>query len=277
MKRRKHIATVAFFLVATLIALLWSTPFIWMVVASFRPHSFGALDMASLWPDFHPTLDNFRLAWESADFAVYYMNTLIVVAGTLVVQLITVTLAAYAFARLTFPLKDVFFYVFLLQLMVVPPILIVPNLSTIAALGLYDTLFAVMAPYYASAFGTFLLRQTFKTIPRDFEDAATIDGCSWYQLLWYVLVPLARPALVAFAIVSIVAHWNEFLWPLMATSSPDTRTLTVGLASFTLGAEGASEWGLVAAGAMLVMLPLIVAFFVFQRQFVNSFMFSGLK
>src|SRR3546814_9831888 len=110
MKRKRHIASVVFFVVTASIALLWSVPFIWMVVASFRPQSFGALDMASLWPDFSPTLDSFRLAWESADFATYYVNTLIVVVGTLVVQLVTVTLAASAFARLTFQLKDAFFY-----------------------------------------------------------------------------------------------------------------------------------------------------------------------
>ena len=144
-------------------------------------------------------------------------------------------------------------------------------------LGLFDTLIGVMAPYFASAFGTFLLRQTFKSIPRDFEDAAIIDGCSWFQVLRYVLIPLAKPALVAFSIVSVVAHWNEFLWPLMVTDSPDKRTLTVGLASFARGAEGAADWGLIAAGTMLVMFPLMIAFFAFQKQFVNSFMFSGIK
>ncbi len=162
-------------------------------------------------------------------------------------------------------------------MMIVPPILIVPNLKTVVSLGMADTLVAVMAPYFASAFGTFLLRQTFKSIPRDFEDAAVIDGCNWFQILRYVLLPLAKPALVAFAIVSVVAHWNEFLWPLMVIDSPEKQTLTVGLASFTRAAEGAADWGLIAAGTLLVMLPLMVAFLIFQKQFVNSFMFSGIK
>lgn len=277
MSHKKNIAALVFFVIISTIAFVWSAPFLWMIIASFRPQNFGGLDMASLWPDFAPTLDNYRLAWESAEFVLYYINTVIVVVGILVVQLITITLAAYAFARLDFPLKNFLFYFFLLQLMIVPPILIVPNLKTMVTLGLHDTLVGVMAPYFASAFGTFLLRQTFKSIPRDFEDAAVIDGCSWFQLLRYVLVPLAKPALVAFGIVSVVAHWNEFLWPLMVIDSPEKRTLTVGLASFTRAAEGASEWGLIAAGTMLVMLPLMIAFFAFQKQFVNSFMFSGIK
>ena len=136
------------------LAYLWATPFIWMTVASFRPDSFGGLDMASLWPDTDFTLDNFVLAWESGDFPLWYANSLIFVTGTLAVQLVTISLAGYAFARLRFPFRNTLFYLFLLQLMLVPPVLIVPNLTTLVRLGLYDTLVGVMAPYFASAFGT---------------------------------------------------------------------------------------------------------------------------
>ena len=259
------------------IALLWSAPLIWMIVASLRPDSYGALDIASLLPSWPPSLANFRLAWESADFPLNYANTLMVVAGTLSVQLVTISLAGYAFARLQFPGRDLIFYLFLLQLMIVPPVLIVPNLKTVTRLGIYDTLWAVMVPYWASAFGTFLMRQTFRGIPRDFEDAAEIDGCTLLQTLRYVLLPLAKPALIAFAIVSVVAHWNEFLWPLMVIDSPSHQTLTLGLASFVSGGEGAAEWGLIAAGTLIVSLPLFATFIVFQRQFINSFVLSGIK
>ena len=256
---------------------LWSTPFLWTLVASFRPDNSGGIHMASLLPDYTPTLANFIEALESGDFAVYYLNTAIVAFGILAVQIVTISLAGYAFARLEFPGRDVIFYVFLLQLMLVPPILIVPNLRMIVDLGLYNTLLGVMLPYFASAFGTFLMRQTFRQIPRDFEEAATIDGARWWQVLWHVLLPMAKPGLVAFSLVSLMAHWNEFLWPLMVLNEPSKQTLTVGLASFALGTEGGKEWGLLAAGTLLVMLPLLALFAVFQRQFINSFMFSGLK
>jgi len=259
------------------IALVWSAPLLWMLVASLRPDSYGALDIASLWPSGPLSLENFREAFEAGDFLVCYLNTLIVVAGTLGVQIVTVSLAGYAFARLKFPGHELVFYLFLLQLMIVPPVLIVPNFKTVTALGIHDTLWAVMAPYWASAFGTFLMRQTFKSLPRDFEDAAAIDGCNLFQLLRYVLLPIAKPALIAFSIVSVVAHWNEFLWPLMAIDSPGNRTLTLGLATFVSGAEGAAQWGLIAAGTLIVSLPLLAAFVAFQRQFVNSFVFSGIK
>lgn len=259
------------------LAFLWSTPFVWMTIAAFREDAGGSLHMASLWPDFTPSLANFALAWASADFLVYYANTVFVVFGVLACQLATISLAGYAFARLEFPGREALFYLFLLQLMLTPAALIVPNLMTVADLGLYDTLFGVMAPYCASAFGVFLMRQTFRSIPRELEEAARIDGARLPQLLWHVLLPLAKPGLVAFSIISVTAHWNEFLWPLMVTNAPDRRTLTVGLASFTQGAEGAQEWGLIAAGTLLVAAPLAIAFLAFQRQFVGSFMFSGIK
>ena len=252
------------------VAFIWAAPFLWMLVASFRPDAAGSRDMASLLPPMNPTLANFKNALESGDFLTYYVNTLIVVLGILAVQIVTICMAGYAFARLSFPGKNLLFVLFLLQLMLVPPILIVPNLQTVVHLGIYDSLLGVMAPYCASAFGTFLMQQTFKTIPRDFEEAAMIDGARLWQLLRYVLLPLAKPGIIAFSIVSVSSHWNEFLWPLMVINAPEKRTLTVGLASFTSGAEGGQEWGLVAA-------PLIIAFLAFQRQFVNSFMFSGVK
>ena len=259
------------------VAFLWASPFLWTLVASFRPESAGSAGMASLWPDFTPTLGNFRNALDSGSFGLYYLNTLIVVVGVLAVQCVTVSLAGYAFARLRFPGRDVLFYAFLLQLMLVPSALIVPNLSTVVDLGLYDTLPGVMAPYFASAFGTFLMRQTFLALPRDFEEAAAIDGAPWWAIIWYVLLPMAKPGLVAFAIVSVTAHWNEFLWPLMVITSPDNQTLTIGLAAFTRGAEGGKEWGVLAAGTLLVMAPLAGVFIAFQRRFVDSFVFSGVK
>lgn len=264
-------------LALTVAALLWMIPFAWMAVASFRPQSAATGAMASLVPTWPPTGSNFAEAWGQGQFPLWYLNTLIMCGGILAVQAITITAAGYVFARLSFPGRTSLFYLFLVQLMLTPAILIVPNLTTIVHLGLYDRLPGVMAPYLASAFGTFLMRQTFRAIPRDYEDAAMIDGASVLQLIWYVLLPLARPGLAAFAIVSVSYHWNDFLWPLVALSSPAHQVLTVGLASFTTGAESGTEWGVVAAGTLLVAAPLIAVFIVFQRRIVSSFVFSGVK
>jgi sn-glycerol 3-phosphate transport system permease protein len=261
----------------TAAALLWAVPFAWMAVASLRPQGAGAADIASLLPSGPFSLANFGEAWSSGHFPLWYLNTILLCGGILLVQCVTISMAGYAFARLRFPGRNVLFHAFLLQLMLVPPILIVPNMRTLVALRLHDTLPGVMAPYCASAFGVFLMRQTFRTIPREYEEAAVIDGASTLQIVFRVLVPLARPGLAAFAIVSVTTHWNEFLWPLMATSSPSNQVLTVGLASFTSGAEAGSEWGVIAAGTFLVAAPLLAGFLLFQRQFVSSFTLSGIK
>ena len=274
--RREIVPRIGYGLVLVAAA-LWLVPILWMLVASVRPQSFGGPGMASLIPDAQLTFRNFIDAWEAADFPRYYLNSAIIVAGILAIQLATITLAGYAFARLAFPGKQWLFYVFLLQLMLVPVVLIVPNLSMVARLGLYDTLVGVMAPYFASAFGTFLMRQTFASIPRELEDAALVDGASVIQRIRHIYVPLALPAFLAFAVVSVTAHWNEFLWPLMVINSPDKRPLTVGLAAFTRGQEGAQAWGVIAAGTLLVVAPLLLLFLLFQRRFINSFVTSGIK
>lgn len=256
-------------------ALLWAVPFLWMAVASLRPGV--PADIASLTPSGPFGLSNFSEAWRSGSFPLWYLNTALVVGGILAVQLVTITAAGYAFARLSFPGRELLFAMFLLQLLLIPALLIVPNLGTLVSLHLYDTLPGIMAPYFASAFGTFLMRQTFRAIPRDYEEAAMLEGASIPALIRHVLVPLARPGLIAFAIVSVTSHWNEFLWPLMAVSSPRHQVLTVGLASFASGAEAGSAWGIVAAGTFLVAGPLLVLFLLFQRRFVSSFIFSGIK
>ncbi|HUC67156.1 MAG TPA: carbohydrate ABC transporter permease [Stellaceae bacterium] len=256
-------------------ALLWAVPFAWMAVASLRPGI--PADIASLTPAGPFGLGNFVEAWKSGSFPLWYLNTLIMCGGILLVQLVTISMAGYAFARLRFPGRDLLFSAFLLQLLLIPPLLIVPNLATLVSLHLYDTLLGIMAPYFASAFGVFLMRQTFRAIPRDYEEAAMLDGASIAALIRHVLLPLARPGLVAFAIVSLTAHWNEFLWPLMAVSSPKNQVLTVGLASFASGAEAGSAWGIVAAGTFLVAAPLLILFLIFQRRFVSSFVLSGIK
>jgi len=184
-------------------ALTWAVPFAWMLVASLRLESASAADIASLIPSGRIGFGNFREAWNEGAFPLWYFNTFLMCAGILGGQCVTVSAAGYAFARLSFPGRTWIFYLFLLQLMLVPPILIMPNLTTIISLGLYDKLPGVMAPYFASAFGTFLMRQTFRSIPRDYEDAATLGGANLVQLIRHVLLRLVRPGLAAFAIVSV--------------------------------------------------------------------------
>ena len=257
---------------AWLLAFLWMLPLIYAFWAAFHPSEY-----ATRFELFAPlTLDNFREAWSQAPFARYFLNTFILVTSILLVQFVLCTLAAYSFARFEFRGKSVAFALMLLQLMIMPEVLIVENYVTMSKLGAVDTIAGIGLPYMASAFGIFLLRQTFKTIPKDLEDAAKIEGCSQLQVLWKVYVPLAKPTYVAFGLVSVSYHWNNFLWPLIVTNSVTTRPLTVGLAIFGAPESGV-DWSIITAGTLISVAPLLVAFLLFQRQFVQSFMHAGLK
>ncbi|MFS8535902.1 MAG: carbohydrate ABC transporter permease [Limnochordales bacterium] len=219
---------------------------------------------------------NYADAMAIAPFGTYFINTVIVVLGILAVQLVTATLAGYVFARLRFRGSSLLFGLFLIQMMLPVHAVIVPNYLTIKELGLLDTRVAMMMPFWASGYATFLLRQAFRQIPQDFEDAALIDGCSGPRFLWSVLIPLAKPTIIAFSLISIVTHWNDFLWPLIVTDSPQVRTLTIGLAMFVQQESGA-DWPLLMAGTILVTAPLMVLFLIYQRKFVESFMHAGVK
>ena len=188
----------------------------------------------------------------------------------LAVQLVLSTLAAFAFARYEFRGKNVAFALVLVQLMIMPDILLVENYQTMARLGLVDTLFAIGLPYFASAFAIFLLRQTFM------DEAARVEGASTLQVLWRVYVPLAKPVYTAFALVSVSFHWNNFLWPLIITNSVESRPLTVGLQVFSSVEQGV-DWSTITAATLMTSAPLLIAFILFQRQFVQSFMRAGIK
>ncbi len=222
------------------------------------------------------TLDNFRKAWTYAPFPRHFLNTILLVTMILAAQLVLCTLAGFAFARFEFAGHNIAFGLVLVQLMVMPEVLIVENYITMAKLGLVDTILGIGLPYMASAFGIFLMRQTFKTIPRELEDAARVEGCSMMGVLWRVYVPLARPTYLAYALVSVSYHWNNFLWPLIITNSVNTRPLTVGLAIFGAPESGV-DWAVISAGTLMAVSPLLVAFLLFQRQFMQSFMQAGIK
>ena len=258
------------------IALGWTIPILWTFAVSVHSPD-EPLSAANLWWGSSPSLINYQQALDIAPFGQYYINTILITLGILVVQLITISLAGYAFARYKFRGQNVLFFLIMLQMMVPSSALIVSNYSTIRVLGVYDTLLAVMLPFYGSAFGTFLMRQTFKQVPRELDDAARMDGANWLQSLLNVYLPPSRPALVAFALSSISFHWNDFLWPLIVTNSASSRPLTVGLAVLTQLGEIGAQWPLVTAGTVIVVGPLLVLFLIFQRQFIDSFLHSGLK
>ena len=268
-----NILKYAILIIASLIILF---PLLWMISVSFKTK----LELFSNPYDILPeqiNLDNYITAWGYAPFGSYYINTIVISFGLLFIQIITVTMAAFAFARMEFPGKNLLFILFLTQLMITAQSTIYPNYMTVSRLGLLDTKIGVMLPYIASAMGTFLLRQAFMALPLSLEDAGKLDGCNILQLIVHVFIPQVKSSLLAFAIMSVTNHWNEFLWPLLVTESDNSRPLTVGLTIFAQQAEGGAEWSLLMAATLMVSLPLLLAFLIFQKLFVQAFVSSGLK
>ena len=254
------------------LAILWLSPLVYAVWTAFHPSEFETrFDL------FAPlTLQNFVQAWTAAPFARYFLNTVILVTGIVAAQFFLCTLAAYAFARFTFPGRNILFTLVLLQLLVMPDILIVQNYQTMRSLGLIDTIAAIGLPYIASGFGIFLLRQTFMTVPKELDEAARVEGCSFLGVLWRVYIPLAKPTYLAYGLVSVSHHWNNFVWPLIVTNSVETRPLTVGLSIFAVTDSGI-QWSVINAATLITSGPLLIAFLLFQRQFVQSFIRAGIK
>ncbi len=255
-----------------LVAIVWISPLVFALWAAFHASTDAVnFNLSAPW-----TLANFREAWDGAPWLVYFLNSFLLVTTVLAGQFVLCTLAGFAFAQVEFRGKDTLFVLVLLQLFILPEVLIVENFRVATELGLVDSILGIGAPYMASAFGIFLMRQAFKSVPRELDEAARVEGCSLLGVLWRVYVPAARPTYLAYALVSISTHWNNFLWPLIVTNSQTTRPLTVGLSIFAAPENGV-DISVISAATVMVIAPLVLLFLIFQRQFVQAFLRAGIK
>lgn len=263
----RHLAIYAF-------ALIIAAPFIWMILTSFK-------DMSEIYvypPKWLPekfNFDNYVKAFTAAPFGRYYANSLIVAFAVTLGQLITCSMAAFAFARLKFKGRDILFYVFLGTMMIPYNVTMIPSFMVLYWLGWIDSYYALIVPGLASAFGTFLLRQFFITIPRELEEAAYIDGATKLQVLRRIIIPLAKPALATLAIFTFMGVFNDFIWALIVVNSEQMQTVQLGLAIFR--DRYLTEWDLLMAGSVTAVLPILIVFFFAQKYFIQGITLSGLK
>jgi len=256
------------------LALLVLAPFIWMILTSFK-------DMSEIYvypPKWLPTklnFDNYVNAFSAAPFGRYYFNSVFVALTVTVGQLITCSMAAFAFARLKFWGRDVLFFIFLGTMMIPYNVTMIPSFMVLYWLGWIDTYYALIVPGLASAFGTFLLRQFFITIPRELEEAAYIDGATRFQVLRRIIIPLAKPALATLAIFTFMGAFNDFIWALIVVNSEEMRTVQLGLAIFR--DRYLTQWDLLMAGSVTAVLPILIVFFFAQKYFIKGITLSGLK
>jgi len=249
-------------------------PFLWMLSTSFK-----TLEQVFIWPPIFipPALrwDNYVRMFELVDFGLYTWNTLKIALVVTFGQLLTSSMAGYAFARLRFPGRDTLFLIYLATMMIPGVVVLIPNFIVMRNLGLVNTHVGLMLPALTSAFGTFLMRQFFLGFPPELEDAAKLDGCNPLSFYFRILIPLSTPILATLGVMTFQGTWNDFLWPLIMLSSASKRTLQVGL-SFMIG-PNSTDWPLLMAGSVITLLPIIVLFFFAQKYFVQSIKMTGLK
>jgi len=273
MKVNKNIYSHGILMLASLIILM---PFFLTLSTAFKSLP-EVMTLEFKWLPESLRISNFTETLDLAPWGRYYMNTIVLVVMVLGVQIVTISLAAYAFARLHFKGKNALFLLFLVQMMIPAQSLIVPNYMTLSSLRLLDTILSIGVVYFASAYGVFLMRQAFKAVPMVLEDAARMEGCGSLGFILRILLPLSKPSLIAFSLVSLTHHWNEFFWPIIVTDTPKSRPLTVGLAMLTQATESSPEWTLTAAATLIIIAPLFISFLLFQKQFIDSFISSGIK
>jgi multiple sugar transport system permease protein len=252
-------------------SLIMLAPFFIMLVVSLWPNE---AFMARRFPLSQITLNNFAEAFRVLPFGRYFLNSTVVTVSVTVLQILISSLAAFAFARLRFRGRETIFLLYLATLMIPVQVTLIPNFLIIRSLGWYNTYLALIVPALFSALSTFLLRQYYRGIPLDLDEAARMDGASSLRIWWQVIVPLSWPVMAALAIFTFQATWNDFLWPLIVTGSDEMRTIPIGLSYFV--GQYATAWNLLMAGSVLALLPVLLVYFLAQKTFVQGITLTGM-
>jgi multiple sugar transport system permease protein len=266
----------AFYLLMLGLAFIFLAPFVWMLLASLKTNA----QIFSFPPRILPSparWGNYLRAWTAIPLGRFYLNSLFVSVIVTISQVLTSAMAAFVFARLRFPLRNALFLVYLGVMMVPTQVTVIPLFIIARNLRLTDTYAALILPFLAYPFGAFLMRQFFLTIPVDYEDAARVDGSSRLGMLFRILMPLARPALVTLAMLSFMWEWNSFFWPLIVTNTEDRYTIQVGLAMLKAQLVMDSDWSLLMTAAVISTVPVLAFFIAAQKQVVRGITLSGLK
>ena len=271
---RQHTYRFLLYLLLIVSCAIMLLPFFWMVTTSFKEES-EVLRMPPQWFPKDWLWRNYIKAWNVAPFGRYFFNSFFMAITTTVGEVITTILAAYAFAKMRFFGKNVLFAILLGTLMIPGQMLLIPNYVTITRLGWFDRYEALIIPWLASVFGIFLLRQFFRSIPDELQDAARIDGCSRLRFLWQIVVPLSKPAIMTVALLKFLGSWNAFLWVLIMTNSDKMRTVPVGLTLFS--SEVGTAYEQLMAASVLAIIPVLILFFFTQKQFIQGVARTGIK
>lgn len=271
----KTIKTVIIYIILGIIAVLMLFPLVWLVSTAFKSPSENIFQFPPQFIPRQPTFQNFIKVWQTNPFGRYLFNSSFVALLTVSLNLLFCSLAAYPLARLNFKGRDSVFTAIIATIMIPFQIVMIPLYILTVQLGLRNSYLGIIFPSIASAFGIFLLRQAFKSVPKELEEAARIDGCSELGIWWNVMIPAVKPALITLAIFVFIGSWSDFLWPLLILDQPDYYTMPLGVA--TLAGTFSLDWRLIAAGSVISIAPVLLLFLILQRYIVPTDAGSGVK
>ncbi|WP_445260726.1 carbohydrate ABC transporter permease [Planktothrix sp. PCC 11201] len=271
----KTIKTVIIYIILGIIAVLMLFPLIWLVSTAFKSPSENIFQFPPQFIPRQPTFQNFIKVWQTNPFGRYLFNSSFVALLTVSLNLLFCSLAAYPLARLNFKGRDGIFTAIIATIMIPFQIVMIPLYVLTVQLELRNSYLGIIFPSIASAFGIFLLRQAFQSVPKELEEAARIDGCSELGIWWNVMIPAAKPALITLAIFVFIGSWSDFLWPLLVLDQPDFYTMPLGVA--TLAGTFSLDWRLIAAGSVISIAPVLLLFLILQRYIVPTDAGSGVK
>jgi multiple sugar transport system permease protein len=263
------------YLLLSIGAVMMLIPFMWMLLTAFKTYQ-EAVRVPVVWVPEKWSFVNFKTVFQTMDFFRYYQNTVVVTLTIVSIQLFMCSLAAFAFARMDFPLKNILFFMLLLVFMIPPQMTLIPRYVMASRLGWINTFRGIIIPSLFSVYTVFMLRQFFQSLPQELEDAARIDGCSYFRIYWNIMLPLITSGLVAIGMLNILYAWNDVLWPLIVSASEKTRVLSVGLQSLQGGRQG-NQYHLMMAASTMTMAPMIILYLICQRFFIASVSQTGIK
>ena len=274
LKSSKRFTTGLTYLVLILGSVLMIFPFVWMVLTCFKTQAESMAIPPQILPS-HWNLDNFVTALENLPFVNLYINTALLIVFRVICAVIFSSMAGYAFAKLEFPFKKALFSIILIQMMLPSQIFITPQYLMLAKLGLTNSIFALVFPGLVSAFGTFFLRQAYLAIPDDIAEAAYLDGCNKWQAFYKVMLPLTGSSMAALAIFTAVFAYSDLMWPLICNTDLNMMTLSAGLS--TLNGQFTTNFPVLMAGSLLAMIPMVILYLLFQKQFIQGIAMTGGK
>ena len=277
-RNRQIIKKTAAYIFLTVGAVTMVGPFMWMISTSLKNPGDVFSYSKAWWMEWIPTKfvwQNYVQAWNVVPFAQFYLNSIFVSVAITLGQVATSAMAAYSFARLRFPGRDRLFFAYLATMMVPGAVTMIPVFILLQKLGWVDSFKALILPSMFTAYGTFMLRQFFMTLPRDLEDAAKIDGCSYTGIFWRIILPLSKPALATLTTFTFMGSWMSFMWPLIVMNTHEKYTLPIGLSYFQ--SLHGTDWTLLMAGSLMMILPILLVFIFNQRFFVEGIKLAGIK